>query len=346
MNQTTFTEKERAMAKKCLECPVCRRARKKQRGVIFRFVKWIEGRFCPYCRAYEKVYGKKAHEPMEEEPENSEEPKDSVDEHAEKSLERKWRWMKCIVGIVVVYFLLSYMFLPMLWTHYEHHPVMEKAAKRTVTSDGIPGDPLNVGLIGTKEELIRAIVLAGWSPADPITLGSSVDIVRGVLLHKPYADAPVSNLYVFGRKQDLAFEQLVGGSPKERHHVRFWLSPELGQGDRPMWIGSATFDKSVGFSHRTGQVTHHIAADVDAERDKLFDDLQRAKELIRLYQVTGIGLTVNGRNGGGDWFYTDGEMTIGVISERNRLVTAQPTMEENPKPVEWKNRVWHVLKGK
>ena len=59
----SITENDRAMAKLCLECPVCNRARNKQKGLAFLFVKTIEGFLCPYCKAYEKVYGLKAHEP-------------------------------------------------------------------------------------------------------------------------------------------------------------------------------------------------------------------------------------------------------------------------------------------
>ncbi len=54
-----------AMAQKCLECPVCRRARRKQRGLAYFFVKRIEQGICPYCQAYERVYGRKAHEPLD-----------------------------------------------------------------------------------------------------------------------------------------------------------------------------------------------------------------------------------------------------------------------------------------
>jgi hypothetical protein len=62
----TISDKDRQMAQKCVECPVCRHARKKQRGIAFWFVKHIEGSMCPACKAYEKVYGKKAHEPVVE----------------------------------------------------------------------------------------------------------------------------------------------------------------------------------------------------------------------------------------------------------------------------------------
>jgi hypothetical protein len=59
-----ITEKDEQMARKCMECPVCTRARKNQRGILFWFVKNIEEGKCPYCMAYERVYGKKAHEPL------------------------------------------------------------------------------------------------------------------------------------------------------------------------------------------------------------------------------------------------------------------------------------------
>ena len=58
----TITEKDKKMAKMCKNCPVCKHARKKQKGIAFWLVKSIEVKFCPYCKAYEKVYGKKAYE--------------------------------------------------------------------------------------------------------------------------------------------------------------------------------------------------------------------------------------------------------------------------------------------
>ncbi|MGA3328153.1 MAG: hypothetical protein ABSF45_27190 [Terriglobia bacterium] len=62
MSETEITDRDRAMAQRCVECPVCTRARRKQRGVAFWFVKQVEGSVCPFCRAYEKVYGRKSHE--------------------------------------------------------------------------------------------------------------------------------------------------------------------------------------------------------------------------------------------------------------------------------------------
>ena len=64
MAASEITQKDRELAKRCLTCPLCRRARAKQRGLAFWFVKHLEGGLCPACKSYEKVYGRKAHEPV------------------------------------------------------------------------------------------------------------------------------------------------------------------------------------------------------------------------------------------------------------------------------------------
>ncbi len=239
-----------------------------------------------------------------------------------------------------VYLLLAYALLPDLWRHYEHHPNLAAFPKVTTNADGIPGDPLNVGLIGTEAEVIAAFGAAGWHRADALGLRSDVEIAESVLLDRPDSNAPVSTLYLWGRPQNLAFEQTVGTSARQRHHVRFWHSDELGEDERPLWVGSVTFDQSVGFSHLTGQITHHIAPDLDAERDRLMAELKAAGQLQTIYQVTGVGPTLNGRNAEGDWYFTDGELTIGVLTNANS-VRAQPAVElPNPAAVTFKNSVW------
>lgn len=64
MQNEGITDEDRRKAKQCLECFLCKRAREKQKGLAFWFVKKVESGFCPACKAYEKVYGRKAHEPI------------------------------------------------------------------------------------------------------------------------------------------------------------------------------------------------------------------------------------------------------------------------------------------
>lgn len=212
--------------------------------------------------------------------------------------------------LIALYTLAAYLALPLFWTHYEHQRRLADLPMVTQTAQGIPGDPINVGLIGDQKEVVCAMLAANWVPADPITLRSSIEIAGSVLLDRPYRNAPVSNLYYLGRREDLAFEKPDGGSADRRNHVRLWKVLDKGDEGRPVWLGSATFDRGVGISHYTGAVTHHIDPDIDAERGRLASDLEAAKMVEAKYQVTGIGPTLAGRNGGGDMYYTDGEVWI------------------------------------
>ena len=197
----------------------------------------------------------------------------------------------------------------------EIESALDDAPRITLTTTGIHGDPINVGLIGTKDELIAAMIAAKWQPADPITFKSSAKLVKSVLLHRPDETAPVSNLYLWKRKEDLAFEQEVGKDASRRHHVRFWESTKQVNG-RPLWLGAATFDTKVGFSHKTGLPTHHIDANIDADRDKLMEDLTAAKWLSSTEGIEGFQPKHDGRNGGGDPYHTDGKLTVGILGGR------------------------------
>lgn len=210
----------------------------------------------------------------------------------------------------------------------------------TTTMQGIPGDPLNVGAVGSRSDLLGAMHAAGWHPADAVTLRTSLDIVGSVVFRRPYPTAPVSPLMYQGRREDLAFEKPAGQSADSRHHVRFWHVLESGAEGRPVWLGSATFDRSVGLSRYTGEVTHHIAADIDAEREALIGDLVAAGMVEAIYQVTGIGPTLRARNGEGDVYYTDGEIHV-VVLVRDAQPRAEPPTREAPPPlVSLKDSVW------
>ena len=245
-----------------------------------------------------------------------------------------------LTALAAIYVALAYLIVPALWSHYEHEPGLREFPMRTATVEGIQGDPLNVGLVGTGAELIAAMRAAGWGPADPITLRTSIAVAGSVLFHRPDPDAPVSTLTYLGRRQDLAFEKPVGTSAGRRHHVRFWQALDRGKDGRPVWLGSATFDQGVGLSRYTGQITHHIAADVDAERERLIADVSGAGFLARIYFVSGIGPTLRARNGGGDNFFTDGDIHVGVLIAERRADNAAAEVLPSPKPMVIKNDAW------
>jgi hypothetical protein len=245
--------------------------------------------------------------------------------------------------IVMAYTLLAYLILPAVWTHYEHQKRLADLPMVTLTAQGIPGDPINVGLVGETKDVLCAMQAAGWYPADPVTLRSSIEIAGSVLLDRPYRDAPVSPLYYLGRREDFAFEKPVGSSADHRHHVRFWKVLEAGQEKRPVWLGDATFDRSVGVSHYTGAITHHIDADIDAERKLIAGDLEAAGMVEARYQVTGVGPTLAGRNGGGDLYYTDGEVWILRLVEACQKRTSPADIIPSPAATEIKDQIWQGI---
>jgi hypothetical protein len=246
------------------------------------------------------------------------------------------------IFILAVYGLLAYIVLPAAWTHYEHQKGLAGRPMVTRTAQGIPGDALNVGLVGSREDVIRAMHDAGWYPADPITLKTSIEIVGSVLLDRSYKTAPVSPLYYEGRKEDFAFEKPDGKSADRRHHVRFWQVLDKGEEGRPVWLGAVTFDRGVGLSHYTGQVTHHIAPDIDAERDGLIADLTKAGMVTAIYQVTGVGPRLNGRNGEGDFYFTDGEIWIARLVVDGKKIDVPPVTLDSPALVELKDALWRA----
>jgi hypothetical protein len=245
--------------------------------------------------------------------------------------------------VVALYTLLAYLVLPLFWTHHEHQKGLATLPMVTSTAQGIPGDPINVGLVGDSKDVLCAMQAAGWYPADPVTLRSSIEIAGSVVLDRPYRDAPVSNLYYLGRHEDLAFEKPDGKSADRRHHVRFWKVLDQGEENRPVWLGDATFDRGVGVSHYTGAITHHIDSDIDAERARLTTDLESAGMATAKYQVTGIGPTLAGRNGGGDLYYTDGEVWILRLVEACRKQSGPATIIPSPPATEIKDEIWQAI---
>ena len=225
------------------------------------------------------------------------------------------RWLRAVILLALAYAFAAYVVLPVWWRWRERtKPPAAADPTLTSTSTGIPGDPLNISLVGSPEDVVRSMIAAGWRPADPLTFRTSVQIAVDTVLDRPDEKAPVSSLYLFGRKEDLAFEKPAGGSPKERHHVRVWRTPREEAG-HPVWIGSAAYDIGVELSRTTGEVTHHISPEVDKERDLLVADLNAAKRVAGQRWIDGFHKTPDGRNGGGDPWRTDGRLAVLILTQ-------------------------------
>ena len=184
---------------------------------------------------------------------------------------------------------------------------------RTRTPDGLLGDPVNLAVHGDEDDIHAAMRAAGWVRADAITPRSALRIVVSSLLRRSYPAAPVSTLVLFGRGQDFAYQKEVEGNPSQRHHVRFWHTPAgwvLPGGRSVDWLAGATYDRSVGLSALTFQVTHKIDADIDIERNFVVDDIRWANAAAGLGVWPDFFTAYHDKNGGGDRVETDGDLYV------------------------------------
>ncbi|WP_227871071.1 LssY C-terminal domain-containing protein [Corynebacterium provencense] len=217
------------------------------------------------------------------------------------------------VYLVAFWALLAYFVLPRVHRIFAAIYLPGYFIGRTRTSDGLLGDPVNVAVLGEQSQIETVMAAAGWTRADPVDLWSSMRIVASVIMRRSYPTAPVSPLFLFGRLQDLAFQQEVAGNPAKRHHIRLWRTPDgwlLPGGTRVDWLGAATFDRAVGFSLFTLQITHKIDADIDVERDYVTASVMDADIGAELEVMTDFATGYHARNGGGDSVRTDGSLPV------------------------------------
>ncbi|MEI5582842.1 MULTISPECIES: LssY C-terminal domain-containing protein [unclassified Agromyces] len=232
----------------------------------------------------------------------------------EQSFEFGW-WG--IAFFVVFWLVLAYLVLPRLHRILTTIYVPDYFIGRTRTSDGLLGDPVNLAFDGPEVAVHAAMGAGGWTRADEVTLGSSWRIVTSTLSRRSYDEAPVSPLFLFGRQQDFAYQQEVAGNPAKRHHVRFWRTADgwlLPGGRRVDWLAAGTFDRAVGFSLFTLQVTHKIDADIDVERDHIIRTLTDADVGVGVHVLRDFSTGYHSRNGGGDSVRTDGDLPVVDVS--------------------------------
>lgn len=214
---------------------------------------------------------------------------------------------------VLFWALLAYLVLPRLHRILTRLYVPNYFIGRTRTSDGLLGDPVNLAVNGSAEQVHAALAAAGWTRADDVTIRSSWRIITSTLRRRSYLQAPVSPLLLFDRVQDFAYQQEVANNPAKRHHVRFWRCPAgwmLPGGHRVDWVAAGTFDRAVGLSLFTLQVTHKIDEHTDIERDHIVASIRQAVPQTGVVLIRDFATGYHSRNGGGDSIQTDGDLPV------------------------------------
>ena len=138
------------------------------------------------------------------------------------------------------------------------------------------GDPTNLLLVGSQAQVEDAFLSAGWTRARPMGLRARLRGLLALILKRGDHAAAVSRLDLRGRPPDLVFEK-QNDTIAKRHHVRIWR--EEGPPGRTVWVGAATHDVGIAFARRVHAFTHRIDPHIDAEREKIVDDLRLTGEV-------------------------------------------------------------------
>ncbi len=242
--------------------------------------------------------------------------------------DRRLPW---VLALAVTYGIAAYIILPRAVRMGLKIFQRKRVPRYTTTGDGLPGDPVNLVLTGTLQQLQATFSTAGWSGADQLGLASSWGMVRAFVFNSPYPTAPFSSLYLFGRRQDVGFQRAIDNSPRKRHHIRFWaLSLEhadsaLGKAsfwlntDRPPdgtcvhWVGAGTKDTGLSLTRLTFQITHATDSDTNNERDYIVAEL-------RMHGVIAdVSSYKAGHHLGADQvnhYVTDGEVAVATLAAK------------------------------
>lgn len=210
---------------------------------------------------------------------------------------------RLVWAIVSTYLISAYIVLPISVRLRGFLTRRRRVPRYTSSVDGLPTDPVNVIVEGSLADLRRAYAKSGWSEAETLGPRTAMKMAYHFIVNKSYPTAPFSRLYLFGRKQDIGFQKEIDGSPRKRHHVRYWAfdeskdsmndlinnfwhgKSEVNLDAATTWAGAVTRDTGFGFTKGTWQITHSVDNDTVFERDFMVSELQNSGtvEKVEMY---------------------------------------------------------------
>lgn len=198
------------------------------------------------------------------------------------------------------------------------HTVLTEIPPRTSNSKQTKtGDPVNFFLIGKGATVFKSLAMSDWDETESLSFDSALKTVKAFLTGARYVHSPVSSLYLFGRRQDAAFQK-VRDSIHARNHLRLWRTPYTFQGI-PLWAGQISRDIGIRFTLSTPNLTTHIIdPDVDAARWYLIQDFISSQHIHTIDFVRSSPPVLRDapeKNLTGDPFFTDGLQAVMFLSD-------------------------------
>jgi len=203
--------------------------------------------------------------------------------------------------------------------------------RSTTAPDKAIADVVNFAFLGTKEQFASAFSRAGWQNADPIGRHSILLIMHAVLANSRYPRAPMRPFLVDGNVPDMNWQKSLN-TYAQRDHMRVWQWTGS-TSENPVWLGTATHDRSGGFCFKRHQFVHHIDPGIDEERSKVIRDLRAAGCVKSVHLVPREGLTSITENATGDPLHTDGALAVIQLQDCHAAV---PELASDPEAAPYK----------
>jgi hypothetical protein len=133
----------------------------------------------------------------------------------------------------------------------------------------VEAEPLNLLVAAARADVEAAFTEAGWTATE--RLWAKAGPAAFVALAAKHGFRPAGAPALDGQDAALSFEKQAN-TLAQRHRVRLWARPETLAG-RPVWIGSAVRAADLVFDKAAGTYAHKPDPKVDAEREKVVQDL-------------------------------------------------------------------------
>ncbi|MDD5304279.1 MAG: LssY C-terminal domain-containing protein [Elusimicrobia bacterium] len=171
---------------------------------------------------------------------------------------------------------------------------------------GLPGDPLNLVIVGRREAVRDALRSAGWTEIPTSARGSIRAGLEEFLAGRPVASFPPMNDYrLRGRRQDMNWAMPVRFL-QERHHFRLWRTGTVDRSGRDFWWGSANYDLRV----RWRDLSHVPDPDANRERDFIVSTIMNSPRQRGILILPAPQVPTEGENDKGYPFKTDGRVAV------------------------------------
>lgn len=199
--------------------------------------------------------------------------------------------------------------------------LLAEIPRRVSDPQGNPGDMVNILIVGTKDQILKAFAAAGWVHVDTSVQDTVINAITDSLEKKDYLTMPMSTLFLFRRPQDYGFAHAEPVRvAMSRNHLRVWKSPYQIEG-RPLWCVAATHDVGFERDQRNNGVTHKIDPAIDGEREYVNDTLSSTGLVTERTHITPPQPLTEAKTATGGTFHSDGRILVLVLKNTPAITT-------------------------